>query len=84
MRTTKIGLFGIGLDTYWDQFDGLLENLKGYQEKIKQKMEDDGVEVIDAGLVDNPEKARDAASMLPLGQRAPHCQAVPVLPGAGG
>jgi L-arabinose isomerase len=46
MRTTKVGLFGIGLDTYWDQFDGLLENLKGYQGKIKQKMEDDGVEVI--------------------------------------
>jgi len=64
MKTTKVGLFGIGLDTYWNQFDGLLENLKGYQEKIKQKMEDDGAEVIDAGLVDNPQKAREAASML--------------------
>jgi len=25
---TKAGLFGIGLDTYWAQFDGLLDNLK--------------------------------------------------------
>ena len=64
METTKIGLFGIGLDTYWDQFDGLLENLQGYQKQIKEKMECPGVEVIDAGLVDNPVKAREAASLL--------------------
>ncbi len=64
METTKIGLFGIGLDTYWDQFDGLLENLQGYQKQIKEKMERTGVEVIDAGLVDNPVKAREAASLL--------------------
>lgn len=25
---TNVGLFGIGLDTYWAQFDGLLDNLK--------------------------------------------------------
>ena len=23
----KVGLFGIGLDTYWPQFEGLLERL---------------------------------------------------------
>jgi len=61
---TKVGLFGIGLDTYWDQFDGLLENLQGYQRQIKEKIEDFGVEVIDAGMVDNPVKAREAASLL--------------------
>ena len=61
---TKVGLFGIGLDTYWDQFDGLLENLLGYQKQIKEKIEDFGVEVIDAGLADNPAKAREAASLL--------------------
>ena len=37
---TKVGLFGIGLDTYWDQFEGLLDNLKGYQEEIKNKILD--------------------------------------------
>ncbi len=26
----RIGLFGIGLDTYWPQFAGLEERLKGY------------------------------------------------------
>ena len=30
----KVGLFGIGLDTYWPQFDGLLERLEGYQNQI--------------------------------------------------
>ena len=28
MHMTKVGLFGIGLDTYWGQFEGLLNNLK--------------------------------------------------------
>ncbi len=26
----RVGLFGIGLDTYWPQFAGLEERLKGY------------------------------------------------------
>ncbi len=26
----KIGLFGIGLDAYWPQFEGLKERLEGY------------------------------------------------------
>lgn len=61
---TKIGLFGIGLDTYWDQFDGLLDRLKGYQKQIADKMVKFGAEVIDAGLVDSPEKAREAGDYL--------------------
>ena len=61
---TKVGLFGIGLETYWTQFDGLLENLQGYQKQVKEKIAGFGVGVIDAGLVDNPLKARDAASLL--------------------
>ena len=60
----RIGLFGIGLDTYWDQFDGLLDNLKKYQAQIKGKIESFGTVVIDAGMVDNPEKAREAAHFL--------------------
>ena len=60
----RIGLFGIGLDTYWNQFDGLLDNLKKYQTEIKEKIESFGAEVIDAGMVDNPEKAREAALLL--------------------
>lgn len=61
---TKAGLFGIGLDTYWAQFDGLLGNLKKYQEQIKNRIAGFGVDVADAGMVDNPEKARAAADFL--------------------
>lgn len=61
---TKVGLFGIGLDTYWAQFDGLLDNLKAYQEQIKRRIAGFGVEVADAGMVDNPVKAREAADFL--------------------
>ncbi|KJF43497.1 L-fucose/L-arabinose isomerase family protein [Draconibacterium sediminis] len=61
---TKVGLFGIGLDTYWDQFDGLLDRLVGYQKQIAEKIQSFGVEVVDAGLVDSPEKAREAGDYL--------------------
>lgn len=61
---TRVGLFGIGLDTYWSQFEGLLDNLKGYQEQIKKRIAGFGVEVVDAGMVDNPVKAREAADFL--------------------
>jgi len=60
----KAGLFGVGLDTYWAQFDGLLNNLKKYQGQIKNQIEHFGVEVIDGGMVDNPVKAREAADLF--------------------
>lgn len=61
---TKVGLFGIGLNTYWKQFDGLLDKLKNYQQQIKQGIETFGVEVADAGMVDCPEKAKEASDFL--------------------
>ncbi len=61
---TRMGLMGIGLDTYWGQFDGLLDHLKGYQSGIHQKIAGFSVEVIDAGMVDNPLRAREAASFF--------------------
>jgi len=57
----RIGLFGIGLDTYWAQFTGLKERLLGYQGYIAEQLSQMNVEVVDAGLVDNPEKSRAAA-----------------------
>jgi L-arabinose isomerase len=60
----KIGLFGIGLDTYWPQFEGLLDKLKSYQTQIRKRLEDSGAEVIDAGMVDNPAKAIAAADLF--------------------
>ena len=60
----KIGLFGIGLDTYWSQFDGLLDKLKTVQQKIKDRLEQSNTEVVDAGIVDNPDKAIAAAGLF--------------------
>ena len=60
----KIGLFGIGLDTYWPQFKGLKERLEGYQKTIHGRLAHPGVEVVDAGLVDSVEKARAAAQLF--------------------
>lgn len=60
----KVGLFGIGLDTYWPQFEGLLERLEGYQQQIATKMESFGAEVVNVGLVDSPVVAREKAEVL--------------------
>jgi L-arabinose isomerase len=60
----KIGLFGIGLDTYWPQFKGLKDKLVGYQNEIKFGLERDGNTVVDAGLVDNLDKSELAANLF--------------------
>lgn len=64
MGKVKVGLFGIGLDTYWGQFRGLKERLLGYQQGIGEHLRTYKVEIIDAGLVDTPEKARIAANLF--------------------
>jgi L-arabinose isomerase len=64
---TKVGLFAIGLDTYWPQFEGLKERLLGYHERVRQGLESGGVEVLDAGLVDNADQARAAGEQLRAG-----------------
>ncbi len=53
----RVGLFGIGLDTYWPQFAGLKERLAGYLQQVAQKLALPGVEVVNLGLVDTPETA---------------------------
>ncbi|MCE5348235.1 MAG: L-fucose/L-arabinose isomerase family protein [Bacteroidales bacterium] len=63
-KKVRIGLFGIGLDTYWSQFDGLLDKLKSFQLRIKDRLEEYGTEVVDAGMVDNPGKATEAADLF--------------------
>jgi L-arabinose isomerase len=53
----KIGLFGIGLDAYWEQFDGLKERLELYVEIVAAKMKAYKADVVNLGLIDTPEKA---------------------------
>ena len=59
----NVGLFGIGLDTYWPQFPGLRDRLVGYQDRIAERIRAGGqVTLTDVGLVDSPGAARAAAS----------------------
>lgn len=60
----KIGLFGIGLDTYWPQFPGLEERLNGYLETIENKISAFHPHMINAGLVDNTDKAFVAGKLF--------------------
>jgi L-arabinose isomerase len=53
----KVGLFGIGLDTYWPQFPGLRDKLTGFTAQVARKLENSRVRVINLGLIDTPEKS---------------------------
>lgn len=49
----KVGLFSIGLAAYWPQFEGLRERLAGYGAFVGRQLAAMGVQVVDAGLVDD-------------------------------
>lgn len=56
----KIGLFGIGLDTYWEQFEGLKDRLENYLSIVEQKLTAIHTQIINLGLIDTPDKAFEA------------------------
>jgi L-arabinose isomerase len=56
----RVGLFGIGLDTYWPQFPGLEERLTGYVERVAERLRRPDLEVVNLGLIDTPEGAQEA------------------------
>lgn len=56
----RVGLCGIGLDAYWVQFAGLRERLESYVRKLAKLLEQTGATVELLGLVDTPQKGRDA------------------------
>jgi L-arabinose isomerase len=56
----RVGICGIGLEAYWSQFAGLELRLKGYLAQVARRLSRPGVEVIDLGLIDTPERSRTA------------------------
>jgi L-arabinose isomerase len=60
----KIGLFGIGLDTYWPQFAGLKERLEGYLDIVQQKLSAIHPAIVNAGLVDTADKAFETGRLF--------------------
>ena len=59
----KIGVFGIGLEAYWDQFEGLKERLQGYTRSVEGRI-GRWSEVVPAGLVDTAPKAYEAGNLF--------------------
>ncbi len=60
----KIGLFGIGLNAYWPQFAGLKERLEDYLNTVMKKLSSLHPSIINAGLVDTPDKAFETGRMF--------------------
>ena len=58
----KVGLFGIGLAAYWEQFEGLENRLSGYIGEVYERLQGFGADIINLGLVDTPAKAFEAGS----------------------
>lgn len=54
-KSAKAGLLGVGLNTYWNQFQGLWERLEEYQNEIGRRMDVPDVEVINVSIVDSQE-----------------------------
>jgi L-arabinose isomerase len=64
----RVGIFGIGLEAYWPQFEGLRARIEGYQRRVEQRVGELGAEVIGAGLVDTAQKAREAGDRFAAAQ----------------
>ena len=60
--TAEIAVFSVGLDTYWKQFPGLLDEMKRKTGVLLKKLEQNQVHVTDFGMIDNAIKAYE---MLP-------------------
>lgn len=56
----RVGLFSIGLDAYWPQFEGLQQRLETYNKLIESRLKNSRVQVVNLGLIDTPEKAMAA------------------------
>jgi L-arabinose isomerase len=55
--TVKAGLFGIGLEAYWEQFSGLRDRLTGYLDIIVKELNTPHTEIVNLGLIDSIDKA---------------------------
>jgi L-arabinose isomerase len=56
----RVGLCGVGLDTYWPQFEGLRQRLDGYVAQVAARLARPGVQVVNLGLVDSVDRSDEA------------------------
>src|SRR4051794_330834 len=89
----RVGVFGIGLEAHWPQFEGLRERIAGYQRRVEERIGELGAEVVSGGLVDTAQLARAAGDRFAPAQvdlvlchavtYATSSQVLPALQGAG-
>ena len=60
----NIGVFGVGYWKYWQQFEGLLDEMHNKQKKLIEKLKRFNVDVFDFGLVDDAQKAYELVPRL--------------------
>lgn len=56
-RTPKIGVFAVAHAAYWDQFEGLYENIMGYHRDFLALVHENDADTVDFGMIDSSEKA---------------------------
>jgi len=59
-RRLRVGLMGIGLEAYWEQFKGLKERLEGCVNDVEDLIAAPDRVIVNLGLVDSPAAALDA------------------------
>ena len=54
----RVGVFGVGLEAYWEQFPGLRPRLEEYQRRVEERIVALGADVVSGGLVDRADRGR--------------------------
>jgi len=62
--TLKVGLFGIGLEAYWQQFEGLKARLENYLNEVEDRLVAFHPNIINLGLIDNTDRAFQAGKIF--------------------
>ena len=60
----NVGVLSVGLDTYWGQFPGLLEEMNKKTAVLVEKLKANSVSVTDFGMADNARRAYEALPKL--------------------
>lgn len=63
-RNAKIGVFAVVHKVYFEQFDGLYDNLLKYHNDLIEIIKENNVEVVDFGIVGDNEQAYETANEI--------------------
>ena len=63
-RRGRVGVFAVGLDTYWPQFPGLRERLLCHTESFTSGLHKAGVTVVSGGMSDSSHRAFEIGSLF--------------------